>query len=110
MPVDGVVAKIRFAADKPSGKRRPAEIAHATKRLPPMNCLGLLSPELLRLLQGTATEFERASWLAHGGMKANYPAKSGGINPVTPELLKQSRLRIRNDTLVAQKIVSYHVV
>jgi hypothetical protein len=77
MPVDSVVAKIRFAADKPSGKRRPAEIAHVTKRLPPMNCLGLLCSELLRLLQGATTEFKRACWLAHGGDENDYPAKSG---------------------------------
>jgi hypothetical protein len=68
MPVDRVVAKVRCAADKPSRERRLTEITHLIERLLPMNRLGLLRPKVLTLFQGTATEFERPSWLAHGGV------------------------------------------
>ena len=52
MTVNRVITKIGFAIDKPLGKRWARIIAHLGKRFFPVDELGLLGPELIRLFDG----------------------------------------------------------
>jgi hypothetical protein len=45
MPVDCVIAKIRFASDEPFREGRLTEIADRMERSLPMNRFGLFGPE-----------------------------------------------------------------
>ena|ERR1700722_3151758 len=69
MPVDRVVAKIRFTAHEPLRERRLAEITNCMERLLPMNCFGLFVPEAFAFFQSAPTEIERPGWLSHGGVE-----------------------------------------
>ena len=65
MPVDRVIAKIRFASDEPFRKGRLTKITNRVERSLPMNRLGLFGPEAFRLFQRTATELDRSSGRTH---------------------------------------------
>jgi hypothetical protein len=67
MPVNRVVAKIRFTAHEPFRERRPAEITNRPERLLPMNCCRLFTPEAFALFQRAATELDRFDGLTHWG-------------------------------------------
>ncbi|MNS51654.1 hypothetical protein D3C72_843440 [compost metagenome] len=57
MPVDGVVAEVGFATDEPAPEWRVAVVEHLLRRLVPMDALGFLAPECLRLVDRTAVGF-----------------------------------------------------
>src|SRR5580704_4144524 len=67
MPVDRVVAEIRFTAHEPLRKRRSAEITNLLERFLPMNRFSLFGPEGFPLFQGASAEFNRSGWLIHWG-------------------------------------------
>jgi hypothetical protein len=50
VPIDGVVAKIGFAADEPLGERRPGKVEYLTERLVPVDEFGFFSPESVRIV------------------------------------------------------------
>jgi hypothetical protein len=47
MAIDGVVALVGFATDKPFGERRIRKIKRFAERLVPVDQLGLFGPELI---------------------------------------------------------------
>ncbi len=60
MAVDRVVAEIGFAADEPARERQPAAVEHLLERLVPVDAGGLLTPEVVGLLDRAAVEFRIA--------------------------------------------------
>src|ERR1700719_4320054 len=67
MPVNRVVAKIRFTAHEPLREWRPAEITNRLERLLPMNRCRLFTPEAFALFQRATTELDRFDGLTHWG-------------------------------------------
>jgi hypothetical protein len=71
MPINCVVAKIGFAADKPASERRPGKITDLLKWPMPKNALRLFSPELIARREGSATKrqcfLRYAHWRRTGG-------------------------------------------
>ena len=57
MAVDGVVAEIGFTADKPAPERRVAVVEYLLRRFVPMDALGFLAPEGLRLVDRATVGF-----------------------------------------------------
>ena len=55
--VDGVVAEVGFTTHKPLPKRRIVILQHLLWRLVPVNQLGLLTPEAIRVFDRPAMEF-----------------------------------------------------
>jgi hypothetical protein len=51
MPVDGVVAQVRAAADEPARERRAARVADAVERAFPIDQPRLLGPERVAIGQ-----------------------------------------------------------
>src|SRR6202035_2927089 len=72
MPVNRVVAKIRFTAHEPLRERRPAEITNRLERLLPMNRCRLFTPEAFALFQRATTELDRFDGLTHWGASNNW--------------------------------------
>jgi hypothetical protein len=73
MPIDRVVAKIGFSADKPASERWPGKIADLLERLMPKDALGLFSPELIELSKGPATKRQGFLRYAHQGKGGGQP-------------------------------------
>ncbi|EKE17441.1 MAG: hypothetical protein ACD_10C00455G0002 [uncultured bacterium] len=57
MTVNGVMAEICLAANKPFGKWRTGIITYLGERLLPINKLGLLGPKLIRLFDRVLVKF-----------------------------------------------------
>ncbi|VUM26484.1 hypothetical protein PGKDCPLP_04088 [Stenotrophomonas maltophilia] len=55
--VDGVVAEIGFTTDEPAPERRVAVVEHLLRRFVPMDALGFLAPEGLRLVDRATVGF-----------------------------------------------------
>src|SRR5580704_15147020 len=71
MPVDRIVAKIGFTADKPASERWPAKITYLVERFVPKDAFRLFFPKLIGLGERSATKRESFFRDAHWGGAAN---------------------------------------
>src|SRR3974377_106753 len=74
MAVDRVVAEVRLAAPEPLRERRVRIVEHLFERLMPIDGLGLFSPELVALLEGSTVKFP----VRHGCVLRWYRRRSAG--------------------------------